>query len=217
MAMAREAGYRHAEIWTDAAVLAASRAVAERCARYPFSYVVHFPNREPADEQTLADAASLCRALGSPPMVIHQPLFDRLAGKLLEQDANLRLAVENHDLNPDEFAAWADDNPGLTLDVEHLWQFTLRNAPLERLLETVNTFLDRYRQKLLHVHMPGYQPGQGQHRPMYRSPEMVCGVFSLLADHGYEGLIVSELAGAYQTPAVLAADMSLFRQWSQER
>jgi sugar phosphate isomerase/epimerase len=214
LAMARDAGYRYAEIWTDAAVLADWRAVAERCARYPLEYVVHFPNREPRDEQSLAHAVSLCRGLNCPAMVIHQPLFDRLSGRLLAMDAALPLAVENHVLSPPEFEAWAGENPGLTLDVEHLWQFTLRDCPLAELLAAVASFLERYGHKLLHVHLPGYEPGQANHRPMHASPEMVLGVFSLLAEHDYQGFIVSELAGEHQTPEVLAADMALFAGWS---
>ena len=214
LAMARDAGYRYAEIWTDAAVLADWRAVAERCAGYPLEYVVHFPNREPRDERSLADAVSLCRQLACPAMVIHQPLFDRLSGRLLALDAGLPLAVENHQLTPAEFEAWAENNPGLTLDVEHLWLYTLHDGPLDELLAAVASFLDRYAHKLLHVHMPGYQPGQGAHRPMHTSPDMVLGVFTLLAEHRYQGFIVSELAGEYQTPEVLEADMALFHGWS---
>jgi sugar phosphate isomerase/epimerase len=217
MDLARDAGYRHAEIWTDSAVLADWRAVAERCARYPFGYVLHFPNREPRDAQSLSHAVSLYRHLACPAIVIHQPLFDRLAGRLLELDFDLQLAVENHELSPDGFEAWAQNNPGLTLDVEHLWQFTLTDGPLERLLNAVESFLQRYGHKLLHVHMPGYQPRQEQHRPMHSSPEMVSAVLTLLAEHNYQGLVVSELAGAYQTADVLAADMTLFRQWERDR
>ncbi|HEY5311335.1 MAG TPA: hypothetical protein VIK18_02405 [Pirellulales bacterium] len=217
MATARDAGYRHAEIWTDAAVLADWRAVAERCARYPFRYALHFPNREPRDDQTLAAAVSLYRALDCPAMVIHQPLYDRLAGRLLELDGGLRLAVENHELSPAEFEAWAHGNPGLTLDVEHLWHFTLTDAPLEQLLDAVRSFLLRYGHKLWHVHMPGYQPGQAEHRPMHASPAMVSAVLTLLAEHGYQGLVVSEIAGTYQTADMLAADMVFFRQWESSR
>jgi sugar phosphate isomerase/epimerase len=217
MILARDAGYRHAEIWTDAAVLADWRAVAERCVRYPFGYVVHFPNREPRDEQSLADAVSLYRALDCPAMVIHQPLYDQFGARLLELDGGLRLAVENHELSPAEFEAWAEHYPGLTLDVEHLWKYTLADGPLERLLDAVRSFLDQYGHQLLHVHMPGYQPGQAAHRPMHASPEMVSAVFTLLSEYDYQGLVVSELAGTYQTAEVLAADMALFHRWARSR
>lgn len=217
MAIASGAGYEHAELWTDAAVLADWRAVAERCTRFSVGYALHFPNREPDDEHALSDATSLYHALGCRAIVIHQPLYDRLAGRLHQCDATLGLAVENHELSVDEFAAWAETYPGLTLDVEHLWMFTLRDAPLERLLETVEAFLARHGGKLLHVHLPGYQPGGGQHRPMHMSREMVCGVLSRLAAHNYQGMVVSEVAGAYQTTEHLAADMAMFRQWLQTR
>src|SRR6185437_8983938 len=105
----------------------------------------------------------------------------------------LPLAVENHRLTPDAFLDWAQRNPGLTLDVEHLWMYTLRDAPLSNLLAEVRSFLSRFAHKLRHVHLPGYLPGQPEHRPMYCSRDMVLAVFSLLEEVHFTGLIVSEV------------------------
>ena len=216
LAMGRDAGYRHAEVWTDAAVLADWRAVAELCARYPLDYVVHFPNREPRDQQALADAVSLCRQLNCRAMVIHQPLFDLLSGRLLALDADLPLAVENHQLSPAEFEAVLD-NPGLTLDVEHLWQYTLEDWPLDELLAAVSSFLERHvPQAAARSHAGLSARCRGRTGPMHTSPEMVLGVFNLLAEHDYQGFIVSELAEKYQTPQALEADMALFQAWAEQ-
>src|SRR6202011_3008068 len=115
-------------------------------------------------------------------------LFDKYQQALLALEPGIRLAVENHHLNPADFTAWAERNPGLTLDVEHLWKFTLEDVPLSRLLEEVRTFLKRFGDKLRHVHLPGYWPGLAEHRPMYCAREMVLPVLSLLAEARFEGL-----------------------------
>lgn len=217
MAIARDAGYQFAELWTDAAVLADWRVVADRCTRAPFQYAIHFPNQRPADDRALEHAVNLYRALQCRAMVIHQPLADELASELVGLDVNLHLAVENHDLSPAAFQQWAEENPGLTLDVEHLWYYTLPDASLSDVLGKVDEFLSRHRHKLLHVHLPGYTPGGPLHRPMHSSPELVRGVFSLLADAGYEGFVVGELAGTYQRPEMLAADLEQYRDWLRTR
>jgi hypothetical protein len=49
---------------------------------------------------------------------------------------------------------------------------------------------------------------------MHNSPDMVRAVFSLLAQHDYRGLIVSEIANEHQTRPVLAADLALFQAWT---
>src|SRR5436189_5678 len=97
-------------------------------------------------------------------------------------------------LGPDVLAGWqdvvplarsADDNPGLALDVEHLWKYTLRDAPLPRLLDEVRRLLDLAGDRLRHVHLPGYLPGQPEHRPLYRAPDMAFPVLSLLREAGF--------------------------------
>jgi hypothetical protein len=146
-------------------------------------------------------------------MVIHQPHFDRHADALLALAPEMRLAVENHKLDPDGFRQWAEGNPGLTLDVEHLWAFTLRDAPLGVLLGRVKDFLEEFSGKLLHVHLPGYLPGHPEHRPMYCSRDMVLGVLSLLEEAHFEGLIVSEVNPEYQNLHELKMDVLLFERW----
>jgi hypothetical protein len=94
------AGFRHAEWWLNATLLADWESLAELGTQYPFSYVLHFPNRLEQEPKTLRQAASLYRRLGCQAMVIHQPHFDRYAAAFAEIDSGLNLAVENHRLSP---------------------------------------------------------------------------------------------------------------------
>jgi sugar phosphate isomerase/epimerase len=210
---AHRAGFHFAELWLDTAVLADWQSVAALCRDYPFGYALHFPNRLEQPGQTLEQAVQLYRALDCHSMVIHQPLFDRYHAELSRLGPELRLAVENHKLDPEHFLLWAERNPGLALDVEHVWKFTLPGAPLARVLEEVRAFLGRFADKLRHVHMPGYLSGLPEHRPMYCSRDLVFGVLSLLAEVGFDGLIVSEVNLEYQNPNDLRMDVLLFETW----
>jgi sugar phosphate isomerase/epimerase len=212
---AHRAGFRYAELWLDAALLAEGPTVLRQARHYPFGYALHAPNRPDLDDRVLESAVALYRELGCRCLVIHQPVYDRHHRALLRLDPELRPAVENHDLAPDEFLAWAEGNPGLALDVEHLWKFTLRDAPLPELLAAVRRFLDRFGGKLRHVHLPGYWPGFAEHRPMYCAREMVFPVLSLLAEAGFEGQVVSEVNTEYQNDNDLRMDVLLFDAWRQ--
>jgi hypothetical protein len=212
---AHRAGFRCVELWLDAVVLAGWQDVAALARHYPFAYALHFPNRLEHPGPTLEQAVQLYRALDCQSMVIHQPLFDRHHEELLRREPGLWLAVENHKLDPERFTRWAESNPGLTLDVEHLWKFTLRDGPLDRLVQEVRAFLSRFAEKLRHVHLPGYVPGYDEHRPMYCGREMVFAVLSLLAEFRFDGLIVSEVREDYQTLNDLRMDVLLFDTWRE--
>ena len=210
---AYQAGFRHAEVWLDRSVLDDWRTILAQASSYPNGYALHFPNQLNIAEETLQNAVNLYRALGSRCLIIHQPMYDKFREPLLRLDPELQFAVENHVLTPEGFEAWAEKNIGLTLDVEHLWKFTLRDAPLEKLLERVRSFLNQHGSKLRHVHLPGYWPGFPEHRPMYCSREMILGVFSLLSEASFEGLVVSEVDPEYQNPHELRMDVLLFDAW----
>ena len=156
---------------------------------------------------------ALYQQLGCKALIIHQPMFDRFQQTLLSLDPTLGLAIENHKLTPEGFRDWAERSPGLTLDVEHTWKFTLKDAPLSTLLEFLKDFLDRYASKLLHVHLPGYWPGLAEHRPLYCSRDMVFAVLTLLQKVDYKGLIVSEVNPPFQNPFDLRMDVLLFDSW----
>jgi sugar phosphate isomerase/epimerase len=213
---AYRAGFRHAELYLDVEILADWQTVLRYTRHFPNTYAMHFPNRRDLSRQSLEDAVALYQQLGCQCLVIHQPEIDKYQHDLLAREPKIRLAVENHRLDPAGFKAWAERNPGLTLDVEHLWKFTLRDAPLSRLVEEVRAFLARYGEKLRHVHMPGYWPGLTEHRPMYCAREMVFAVLSLLAEARFEGLVVSEVSTEYQNPEELRMDTLLFDVWREQ-
>ena len=133
--------------------------------------------------------------------------------RLKELAPDLNLAIENHVLDRDDFERWADRNPGLTLDVEHLWKYTLHDASLATLLNHVDRFLEQHAHKLHHVHLPGYQPGGEEHHPIHDNEEMATQVMTRLAEHGFTKLVVSELDAPFQTHEYLRQDVMLFERW----
>lgn len=212
---AAQAGFRWAELYLDPAILADWARVAAQARQYPLGYALHFPNRLALAPAVLDDTVALYRALQSGCLVIHQPLFDKYGALLLDREPALRLAVENHWLSPAGLEEWAERNPGLTLDVEHLWKFTLGEVPLEKLLETLRDFLARFGDKVRHVHLPGFLPGNPEHRPMYCARDLVFAVWSLLAEFKFAGLVVSEVDADYQNAQELRMDVLLYQAWLQ--
>lgn len=214
---AAAAGFRAAEFWTDGAVFERPETLVETARRFDFAYVIHFPNHGGLADTTLENAARIYRTLGCRAMVIHRPMYERYGEALMSLDADLRLGVENHRLDRQQFEQWAERNRWLTLDIEHLWKFTLEDAPLGELVETLADFLARHVAKLVHVHLPGYQPGYEEHRPMYCSRELVFAALTLLANAGFDGLVVSEAAPKYQNIHELSMDVLLAKRWRQLR
>ncbi len=213
---AQDAGFRYAELWLDAAVAADWRNVVERTKRFELEYTLHFPNRLNLSEESLGHIVELYRALNCRCMVIHEPMYDKFGQMLDRLEPGIRLGVENHKLDPTGFQAWAENSTGLTLDIEHVWKFTLQDGPLSALLATLRQLLDRYASKVRHVHLPGYLPGYDEHRPMYCARDMIFPVFSLLADAGVDGFIVSEIDQAYQKPNDLRMDVLLYETWREQ-
>jgi sugar phosphate isomerase/epimerase len=210
------AGFRHTELWLDAAVLADWPTALRYAQDFPLSYALHFPNSLNLAPETLEHTVALYRGLAARCVIIHQPMFDRYGETLLRLDPALALAIENHNLTPEQFDRWAERSPWLTLDVEHLWKYTLRNAPLDALLRRVSELLTARGGKLRHVHLPGYWPGMDEHRPMYCSREMIYPVLSLLSDAGFAGLVVSEVAMIHQNAEELRMDVLLFDAWRRQ-
>ena len=210
-----DAGFTCAEIWLDAKVLENWADVSRLATRSPLQFSLHFPNRGNLTDTHLSQAVELYHSLDCSAMVIHQPMMDLYGRSLLEIDPSIRLGVENHRLSPEDFQRWASSNRWLTLDVEHLWMLTLADCPLAQLLDSVRRFLERFHEKLIHVHLPGYLPGHDEHRPMYCSREMVLAVMNLLAEYRFEGLMVSEVNLDYQNPSELRMDVLLFNRWRQ--
>jgi len=210
------AGFQHAEFWLGAEFLRETD-IAEIAEKYPLTYALHCPNRGDLDADVLWRMVELYRRLDIKALVIHQPMYRRYAAALRELEPNIRLGVENHRLDLEELDQWAAENDWLTLDVEHLWKFTLKDVPLESLLEHLHSFLKSYAEKVIHVHLPGYWPGNREHRPMRSAPEMIRPVFSLLAEFQFPGLVVSEADSEFQTLETLRQDVELYNSWLAEQ
>lgn len=204
-------GMRYAELWTDADLLRNWQGVADLARAFPLRYALHFPNRLDQSPEVLAGAARLYRALDARALVLHQPHMERHGAALLRLDPTLRLAVENHRI--DTVDSWADASPGLALDVEHLWMYNFEGRPLGEVLAAVRDLLHRHGHKLQHVHLPGFLPGQPEHRPMYCSRDLVLEVFDLLDAIDFTGLVVSEVNPEYQNEHELRMDVLLHQRW----
>lgn len=212
-----EAGFACAEIWTDAAVLDDWQQVADRARRYPLRYGIHFPNTKELTPAALRNCVALYEALGCRAMVMHRPQYRAFGEELLKLKPDLVLAQENHRYSPAKLAAWAEETEHLTLDVEHVWKFTLDDAPLEELWATLDRLLSDHGGKVRHVHLPGYCPGYAEHRPMYCNRDFVFGVLDRLDAIDYDGLIVSEVDLAFQKVNDLRMDVLLLETWHQRR
>jgi hypothetical protein len=213
---AQEASLRAVEFWLDASLLLDWKNIVATARKYNFRYALHFPNYGVLDADALQGAVCLYRELKCRTIIIHQPMHDAYGESLLSLDSSLHLAVENHDLDAAGFSLWAEQNRWLTLDVEHLWLCTLKNAPLETMLTFLEQFLTQYGKKLRHIHLPGYQVGGEEHMAMHYSPQMAAGVLSLLADAGYSELVVSEADQKYQNLDDLRKDVAVFEGWRMQ-
>lgn len=214
---AEQAGLSAVEFWTDASTLEGQAQLAALVGDFEFQVVVHFPNRGQLSHEHLSNAVQLYEALSCEAMVIHQPMFAKYGEDLLALSPSLRLGVENHRLSVEQFGLWAESNRWLTLDVEHLWKFTLGDCPLSELDAALKEFLAKFGHKLAHVHLPGYLPGCEEHRPMYCSRDMIMVVLSSLADAGFEGLVVSEVNAQFQNVHDMGMDVLLVDRWRQLR
>lgn len=216
--LAQDAGFDSVEFWLGQKLLDEWEEVAELAKSFPFEYALHFPNRGELNERQLQNAIQLYHELACGAMVIHQPMFDQYGETIFQLDPTVRLGVENHFLESDvQLREWAEASPYLTLDIEHLWIFTRQDCSLKALLQSVDYLLAEFGGKIIHIHLPGYLPGYKEHRPQYCSRSMVMKVFSLLADHEYDGLVVSEIANRFQNAEELMMDRLLFRRWQCKR
>ena len=215
LTIAHKAGVAGVEFWTNGTILDDVDGLHRLALEFPFRYVIHSPNKANLEEHQLRNLAELYRRLECRAMVIHEPILKRYGQRLLEMDDSLRLGVENHKLSPSEFDRWADSFDWLTLDVEHLWMYTIADGSLDALIEALEDFLRQYGDKLIHVHLPGYLPGCDEHRPMYCSRDMILSVLSKFSAFGYSGLIVGEANPEYQNEQELRMDALLVERWRQ--
>lgn len=215
--IAYAAGFRNAEFWLGQRLLPGWQDIAKLAHDYPMEYVLHFPNTGKLTDSDLQAIVDLYHSLHCRAMVIHHPMLAHYGSALSAISSELVLAVENHGLDPAGFADWAESNTYLTFDVEHLWMLTHPELSLAELIATADRFLERYITKLKHVHMPGYLPHWGEHRPMYCARDFVLAMFDLFAKYKFDGLIVSEVDAEFQNAYDLRMDALLFDGWRNSR
>lgn len=211
--LAFRAGFRCAEFFLNRELLEDSQQIAELASGYRMKYALHFPNKPNLEEQHLRHCVQLYRDVGATAMVMHPPMHGRFAAALRKIDPSLVLAVETMRVPREEIVAWVGQQQQVTLDVEHIWSFTLPGEPISVFFELLDRILNVHANCVKHVHMPGYLPGQGEHRPMYTSREFCLGVFEILSRHRYDGLVVSEVDMQFQNPFDLRMDVLLYEGW----
>ncbi len=211
-----DAGFQYVELWLGDHLLDEVDQILEMASQHALGIVAHFPNRGDLTETRLQETVRLYQGLKSEAMVIHPPMLKQCGARLRELHPTIRLAVENGALDLEGFWQWAEESPGLNLDVEHLWLYSLEGNPIEVWVETLERFLEAYHDKLYHVHMPGCKPGQAEHRPAYLNPRMACELWWLLDQYQFGGLAVSELNLEWQVPEHLERDVALFRRWCED-
>lgn len=211
--LAWEAGYRYAEFWLDQKILQNLDDTIRLSKSYPFGYALHCPNQLDLSQQTLENLTILYRETRASCLIIHDLQFARYSAWLKQLSPEMVLAVENHEFSWDQFMEWQDGYDFLTLDIEHLWLFTLQSGSLSEVCSRVRDFLGKSGPKLKHVHLPGYSPGNIEHRPMYCSRDFVFAMFDLLGEFDFQGLIVSEVEMQFQNPQDLLMDRLLFDRW----
>jgi len=214
---AYNAGFRHAEIFLASKHIDDWKETATVLERYDMSYGLHFPNRPPLSHKQLKKTIKLYRRLKCESMVIHQPMFRFYSQELLDIDSEIFLAVENHRLNIKSFWRWADSHQWLTLDVEHLWKHTLKDAPFSELKSVLKEFLVRHGSQVKRVHLPGYEPGAKEHRPLSFNPKLARKVFTAMSKINFQGLIVSETCPTMQKPKFLNNDIAMYQNWKEDR
>ena len=210
---AYDAGFRSAELYLNAAVLECVDDVVEISRDFEMDYALHFPNKPELNETHLRNCCRLADELNVSAVVIHEPMFRRYAELLRAIDPRIPLAIENQRVPAASLAAWVHEHGSVTLDIEHIWKFSLHDGPIEDLFALVRGVFERASECIKHIHMPGYLPGPTEHRPMYTSREFCMGVFDILADHNFAGLVVSEVDLQFQNYIELRMDRLLFERW----
>lgn len=212
--LAVDTGFQFAEIHLKRRSVDYWEPIAWLASGYPLSYALHFPNSGPLSNLAVANAARLYEELGCATMVIHPPMLTQYGEQLRSLVPAIRLGVENPRLDRTAFDHWADGNEYLTLDVEHLWKYTLRDQPAQELILFLEAFLTRYRDKLIHVHLPGYIPGSVEHHPASRNPALARAVLELLCEADFTGFVVSEIRTELQTHENFQRDRNMFCAWA---
>ncbi len=211
------AGFRCAELYLNPDVLNRVDEIVALAKQFDMRYAMHFPNKPVLNSDHLEAIAKMFDALSASAVVIHPPMLKRYEQAMRAVHSDIVLAEETMRVPADSFLEWVDAHEAVTLDIEHIWKFTLHDAPINDLFNLVRSVFEASADRVRHIHMPGYLPGQGEHRPMYTSREFCLGIFDILADFNFNGLVVSEVDMQFQNPQDLRMDMLLFERWKQLR
>ena len=214
---AHDAGFRHAEFFLNRDLLERVDDILALARQFDMRYALHFPNKADLQEVHLQECVRLFHEVNASAIVIHPPLLKKYADQLRAIDSGVVLAIETMRVPADELLAWVEQHQAVTLDMEHIWMFTLPEASLDEFLKLVRSVFQHHAHCVKHVHMPGQLPGHGEHRPMYTSREFCLGVFDILADFSFDGLVVSEVDMPYQNPFYLRMDALLYEGWLHKR
>ena len=211
------AGFRCAELYLSAEILEQVDDILAMAQQFDMRYAMHFPNKPVLGDQHLEAIARLFDGLSASAIVIHPPMLKRYQQAMRTIHSDIVLAEETMRVPLETFQEWVSDREAVTLDIEHVWKFTLHDAPMNELFRLIRSVFDRSADHIRHIHMPGYLPGQGEHRPMYTSREFCLGVFDILADFNFTGLVVAEVDMPFQNPHDLQMDRLLYERWQQLR
>lgn len=152
---AAAAGFRNAEFYLDASVLDDVDGVIDLAQRFNFGFALHFPNKPELSERHLYAVARLHDELAATATVIHPNMLRRYGDRMKAIHPTISLAEETMRVPADDFLHWVDQHDSVTLDVEHIWKFSLHDGPLADLFALVRTVFSHHGDKVKHIHMPG--------------------------------------------------------------
>lgn len=210
------AGYNAAELYTTPTRLMSWRSLSKIARSFELNYALHFPTVGKATYQTAEEMACLARDLNCNIVVVHEDHLE-IAKEIKLIAPEIQLAVENHFIHFNDLDTWLRTYGAATLDIEHLWKYTLHDCELSALLPVVQKLMHEHGEKIKHIHLPGYLPGQAEHKPMYCSRDMVLSIFDILHAEKYEGMVVSELNVPFQNEFELKMDRLLFESWQAKQ
>ncbi|NLO91450.1 MAG: sugar phosphate isomerase/epimerase [Elusimicrobia bacterium] len=202
-----DAGFKAAELYLSKAIMSRASEAARLCRRFPLRYALHAPNDAHCPERL----RELAEGLGARIVVLHDIFWEDEWRQTIEvfKGSRIKLCVENMTCSHDPLKFMRRYGLGRCLDLEHL-QLECQGVYEAEFL--------RIMRQASHIHLTGYTAGSARwHTPVDYSPAASARMLDLLAESGYDGLVVSEAATEYQTPAMFAATAEFFRQWRKSR
>lgn len=202
-----DAGFKAAELYLSKAIMARSGDVARLCKKFPLQYALHAPN----DAHCPGKLRELAEKTGARVIVLHDIFWEDEWRQTIEifRGSPVKLCVENMTCSHDPLKFMRRYGLGRCLDLEHL-QLECRGVYESEFL--------RIMRQASHIHITGYTPGSARwHTPADYAPDNSARMLDLLAQAGYDGLVVSEAGTEYQTPQMFAATAAFFRQWRKCR